>query len=166
MGIFMAIGIVFGDIGTSPLYVMKAILNGLPTGQQSNPDYIIGAISCIIWTLTLQTTVKYVIVTLRADNRGEGGILTLMSLAGRNTYAWVMDQRQADVFLTYCTNAVAAQAEVPRLRVVQLPAALQVGAVYGLTVRADAPAAALAFASALRQPPAQAVLQRLGFGLP
>mgnify|MGYP000187401432 CR=1 FL=1 len=86
--------------------------------------------------------------------------------AGRGTYAWVMDQRQADVFLTYCTNAVAAQAEVPRLRVVQLPAALQVGAAYGLTVRADAPAAALAFASALRQPPAQAVLQRLGFGLP
>jgi len=86
--------------------------------------------------------------------------------AGRGTYAWVMDQRQADVFLTYCTNAVAAQAEVPRLRVVQLPAALQVGAAYGLTVRADAPAAALAFASALSQPPAQAVLQRLGFGRP
>ena len=54
----------------------------------------------------------------------------------------------------------------PRLRVVQLPAALQVGAAYGLTVRADAPAAAQAFASALRQPPAQAVLQRLGFGRP
>ena len=86
--------------------------------------------------------------------------------AGRGTYAWVMDQRQADVFLTYCTNAVAAQAEVPRLRVVQLPAALQVGAAYGLTVRADAPVAAQAFASALRQPPAQAVLQRLGFGRP
>ena len=86
--------------------------------------------------------------------------------AGRGTYAWVMDQRQADVFLTYCTNAVAAQAEVPRLRVVQLPAALQVGAAYGLTVRADAPAAAQVFASALRQPPAQAVLQRLGFGQP
>ncbi|TWG41086.1 molybdenum ABC transporter molybdate-binding protein [Acidovorax delafieldii] len=86
--------------------------------------------------------------------------------AGRGTYAWVMDQRQVDVFLTYCTNAVAAQAEVPRLHVVQLPAALQVGARYGVTVRADAPAAAQAFASALRQPAAQAVLQRLGFGLP
>ena len=86
--------------------------------------------------------------------------------AGRGTYAWVMDQRQADVFLTYCTNAVAAQAEVPRLRVVQLPAALQVGAAYGLTVRADAPAVAQAFASALRQPAAQAVLQRMGFGQP
>ena len=87
MGLFMAIGIVYGDIGTSPLYVMKAILNGLPAGQQSNPDYIIGAISCIIWTLTLQTTVKYVIVTLRADNRGEGGILSLFALI-RKKYRW------------------------------------------------------------------------------
>ncbi|MBV7431291.1 MULTISPECIES: molybdate ABC transporter substrate-binding protein [unclassified Acidovorax] len=86
--------------------------------------------------------------------------------AGRGTYAWVMDQRQADVFLTYCTNAVAAQAQVPRLRVVQLPPALQVGAAYGMAVRADAPAAAQAFATALRQPAAQAVLRRLGFGPP
>ena len=95
-----------------------------------------------------------------------GGASSPKPPAGRGTYAWVMDQRQADVFLTYCTNAVAAQAEVPRLRVVQLPAALQVGAAYGLTVRADAPAAAQAFASALRQPAAQAVLQRMGFGQP
>ena len=86
--------------------------------------------------------------------------------AGRGTYAWVMDQRQADVFLTYCTNAVAAQAEVPRLRVVQLPAALQVGAGYGLTVRSDAPASATTFAQTLLQPPAQAALQRMGFGKP
>ncbi|MFT3754003.1 MAG: KUP/HAK/KT family potassium transporter [Paludibacter sp.] len=87
MGLFMAIGIVYGDIGTSPLYVMKAILNGLPAGQQSHPEYIIGAISCIIWTLTLQTTVKYVIVTLKADNRGEGGILSLFALIRKN-YRW------------------------------------------------------------------------------
>nr|WP_320058120.1 KUP/HAK/KT family potassium transporter [uncultured Bacteroides sp.] len=87
MGIFMAIGIVYGDIGTSPLYVMKAIVNGLPVGLRTNPDYIIGAISCIIWTLTLQTTIKYVIVTLRADNRGEGGILSLFALI-RKKYRW------------------------------------------------------------------------------
>lgn len=87
MGIFLAIGIVYGDIGTSPLYVMKAIVNGLPDGLRSSPDYIIGAISCIIWTLTLQTTVKYVIVTLRADNRGEGGILSLFALI-RKKYRW------------------------------------------------------------------------------
>ena len=87
MGIFMAIGIVYGDIGTSPLYVMKAIINGLPSGLKANPDYIIGAISCIIWTLTLQTTIKYVIVTLRADNKGEGGILSLFALM-RKKYRW------------------------------------------------------------------------------
>lgn len=86
--------------------------------------------------------------------------------AGRGTYAWVMEQRQADVFLTYCTNAVSAQIEVPSLRVVPLPAALQVGAAYGLTVRADAPAQAKAFAQSLTEPAAQVVLQRLGFGRP
>ena len=71
IGVLVSLGIVFGDIGTSPLYVMKAIINGLPSGLKANPDYIIGAISCIIWTLTLQTTIKYVIVTLRADNKGK-----------------------------------------------------------------------------------------------
>ena len=87
MGIFLAIGIVYGDIGTSPLYVMKAIVGSLPDGNKANPDYILGAISCIIWTLTLQTTVKYVIITLRADNHGEGGILSLFALI-RKKYRW------------------------------------------------------------------------------
>lgn len=87
MGVVMAIGIVYGDIGTSPLYVMKAIVNGLPNSMRSDPEYIIGAISCIIWTLTLQTTIKYVVVTLRADNRGEGGILSLFALI-RKKYRW------------------------------------------------------------------------------
>jgi len=85
---------------------------------------------------------------------------------GRGTYAWVMDQGQADVFLTYCTNAVAAQREVPRLKVVELPAELQVGAAYGLTVRSGAPAAARKFAQYLLSPDAQAVFQRFGFGKP
>ena len=85
---------------------------------------------------------------------------------GRGTYAWVMDQGQADLFLTYCTNAVAAQKEVPRLQVVQLPPDLQVGAAYGLTVRADAPPSAASFAQALTAAPAQAVFQRFGFGKP
>ena len=77
-----------------------------------------------------------------------------------------MDQGQADVFLTYCTNAVASQKEVPRLRVVQVPATLQVGAAYGLTVRRGAPASAEAFAKALLAPAAQATLARYGFGQP
>ncbi len=86
--------------------------------------------------------------------------------AGRGTYAWVMDQNQADVFLTYCTNAVAAQREVPRLKIVAIPAALQVGADYGLTVRRGAPAAAQAFADALLTPQAQGIFARHGFGSP
>jgi molybdate transport system substrate-binding protein len=86
--------------------------------------------------------------------------------AGRGTYAWVMEQGQADVFLTYCTNAVVAQKEVPRLKVVQVPAAFQVGAAYGLTVRRGAPAPAEAFAKALLAPPAQATFARYGFGQP
>lgn len=86
-GVVLAIGIVFGDIGTSPLYVMKAILNSLPEGQLSRPSYILGAVSCVIWTLTIQTTLKYVIITLRADNKGEGGILSLYALI-RQKYRW------------------------------------------------------------------------------
>jgi molybdenum ABC transporter molybdate-binding protein len=85
---------------------------------------------------------------------------------GRLAYAWIMDEGQVDVFLTYCTNAVAAQTEVPRLKVVQLPPELQVGAAYGLTVRESAPPAAKAFAQALLAPSAQAVFSRLGFGMP
>lgn len=86
--------------------------------------------------------------------------------AGRGTYAWVMDEGRADVFLTYCTNAVASQREVPRLKIVQVPAALQVGADYGLTVKRGAHPAAQAFADALLAPPAQAVFARHGFGAP
>lgn len=85
---------------------------------------------------------------------------------GRLAYAWIMDKGEVDVFLTYCTNAVAAQKEVPRLKVVQLPPELKVGAAYGLTVRDGAPQAATAFAQALLASPAQAVFSRFGFGLP
>jgi molybdate transport system substrate-binding protein len=85
---------------------------------------------------------------------------------GRGTYAWVMDQSQADVFLTYCTNAVSAQKEVPRLRIVEIPPELQVGAAYGVTVRMGAPQAADAFLRALLAPPAQVVFNRFGFRQP
>lgn len=85
-GVLVAIGIVFGDIGTSPLYVMKAIM-GINPGY--NSDYVLGAISCVIWTLTLQTTVKYVMIALRADNNGEGGILALYSLLKRHSRRWI-----------------------------------------------------------------------------
>jgi KUP system potassium uptake protein len=84
IGLIVAIGIVYGDIGTSPLYVMQAIVGDT---HNASADYIIGAISCIIWTLTLQTTVKYVLITLRANNKGEGGILSLFALI-RKKYRW------------------------------------------------------------------------------
>lgn len=85
-GLLVALGIVFGDIGTSPLYVMKAIVRA---GEATSPDYIIGAVSCIVWTLTLQTTLKYVVVALRADNKGEGGILALYALVRRQRKRWL-----------------------------------------------------------------------------
>ncbi|WEK20117.1 MAG: KUP/HAK/KT family potassium transporter [Candidatus Pedobacter colombiensis] len=84
-GLLVSLGIVYGDIGTSPLYTLKAIFNSVVGGgQEVTTDLVLGALSCIIWTLTLQTTVKYVIITLRADNRGEGGIFSLYSLVRKN----------------------------------------------------------------------------------
>ena len=86
MGLLIAIGIVFGDIGTSPLYVMRTILRANP---HFDANYILGAVSCIIWTLTLQTTLKYVIVALRADNKGEGGVLALFTLIRKRGHRWL-----------------------------------------------------------------------------
>jgi KUP system potassium uptake protein len=85
-GLLITLGIVYGDIGTSPLYVMKAILMG--ARGAIDEGYILGALSCIIWTLTLQTTVKYVLITLKADNHGEGGIFALYALV-RKKRNWV-----------------------------------------------------------------------------
>ncbi len=78
-GLLIALGIIYGDIGTSPLYVLNAIIRDKVISQ----ELILGGLSCIIWTLTLQTTVKYVILTLKADNRGEGGIFSLYALVRR-----------------------------------------------------------------------------------
>jgi KUP system potassium uptake protein len=75
-----ALGIVFGDIGTSPLYTLKTVL-GL-TGENPDPQAIFGSLSLIIWTLIVVTTIKYVSVAMRVDNDGEGGILALMALLG------------------------------------------------------------------------------------
>lgn len=78
-GLLVALGIIYGDIGTSPLYVFSSIINGRPIEE----NLILGGLSCIIWTLTLQTTFKYVILTLKADNKGEGGIFSLYTLVRR-----------------------------------------------------------------------------------
>jgi KUP system potassium uptake protein len=78
-GLLIALGIIYGDIGTSPLYVFNSIISG----RLVNEDLIIGTLSLIIWTLTLQTTIKYVIMVLRADNKGEGGTFALFALVRR-----------------------------------------------------------------------------------
>ncbi|MNJ99292.1 potassium transport protein Kup [compost metagenome] len=78
-GLLVTLGIIYGDIGTSPLYVMKAIIGNQPIQEQ----VVLGALSCIFWTLTLQTTLKYVFLTLKADNKGEGGIFSLYTLVKR-----------------------------------------------------------------------------------
>ncbi len=85
--LLVTLGIIFGDIGTSPLYVLKAIVG---EGNIINSDTILGGLSCIFWTLTLQTTVKYVILTLRADNKGEGGIFALYALVKKAKIKWLM----------------------------------------------------------------------------
>jgi KUP system potassium uptake protein len=78
-GLIIALGIIYGDIGTSPLYVFSEIING----RAINELLVVGGLSCIIWTLTLQTTIKYVLLTLKADNKGEGGIFALYTLVRR-----------------------------------------------------------------------------------
>jgi KUP system potassium uptake protein len=84
-GLLIALGIIYGDIGTSPLYVFNAIIKD----KLIDDILIIGSLSCIIWTITLQTTMKYVIMVLRADNRGEGGTFALYALV-RRRYKWLV----------------------------------------------------------------------------
>ncbi len=85
-GILVTLGIIFGDIGTSPLYVMSAIIGK----YNIVPEVVLGGISAIFWTLTLQTTLKYVFITLSADNHGEGGIFALYALVKRTKVKWLI----------------------------------------------------------------------------
>jgi KUP system potassium uptake protein len=78
-GLLVALGIIYGDIGTSPLYVFNSIISD----RLINEPLIIGSLSCIIWTITLQTTLKYVLLIIKADNKGEGGIFALYALVRR-----------------------------------------------------------------------------------
>jgi len=78
-GLLVALGIIYGDIGTSPLYVLSSIIGKREISQ----ELVYGGISCVFWTLTLQTTFKYILLTLQADNRGEGGIFSLFALVRR-----------------------------------------------------------------------------------
>ena len=85
-GVFITLGIIFGDIGTSPLYVLKAVLGD----RVISKELIFGGISCVFWTLLLITTFKYVILALTADNHGEGGIFALYGLVKEHRFKWPM----------------------------------------------------------------------------
>jgi KUP system potassium uptake protein len=84
-GALIALGIVYGDIGTSPLYTVRGVF----ATRAVTEDAVLGTVSCIIWTLTLLTTLKYVLVAMRADNHGEGGILALYALLRRLRLRWL-----------------------------------------------------------------------------
>lgn len=85
----IALGIVYGDIGTSPLYVMKAIVSTNGGMNEINENYILGCLSLVVWTITLLTTIKYVMICMRADNHGEGGIFSLYTLV-RKRRNWLL----------------------------------------------------------------------------
>ena len=82
----VVLGIIYGDIGTSPIYTLKFIVGDRPITE----ELIFGGISCIFWTLTLITTIKYIYLALNADNRGEGGIFALYALVRQYKARWVI----------------------------------------------------------------------------
>ncbi len=115
-GVIVTLGIVFGDLGTSPLYVMKAIVNG---GSKFNELLIYGSMSCIFWTLTLQTTIKYVLITLRVNNKGEGGIYALFALIKRkSSWAAILTMIGASALLAdgVITPAITVTSSIEGLR--------------------------------------------------
>lgn len=85
-GLLVTLGIIFGDIGTSPLYVMQAITKG----KTISPELVLGGVSCVFWTLIILTTIKYIYLALNADNKGEGGIFALYALVRRYNAKWVI----------------------------------------------------------------------------
>src|ERR671923_1128429 len=84
-----ALGVVYGDIGTSPLYAFREAFNPVH-GLRPAPDTVYGVLSLIVWSLVLVVSVKYIALVMRADNRGEGGILALLALIPRNRAVLVM----------------------------------------------------------------------------
>jgi KUP system potassium uptake protein len=128
-GLLVALGIIYGDIGTSPLYVFNAIITSKENQiRQINELLIIGGVSCIIWTLTLQTTLKYVILTLKADNKGEGGIFSLYTLVRRQR-KWLVIPAMlggaallADGMITppiSVTSAIEGLKQIPAFKAIQ-----------------------------------------------
>jgi len=102
-----ALGVVFGDIGTSPLYTLKTVLN--LAGDKPDAFTVLGSLSLVIWTLIIITSVKYVTFAMRIDNDGEGGILALMSLLSVNAAIVPSSSRSACSALPCSTVTVPSR---------------------------------------------------------
>jgi KUP system potassium uptake protein len=115
-GLIVTLGIVYGDLGTSPLYTIRAVVG---TAKEFNELLVYGALSCVFWTLTFQTTIKYIIITLRADNKGEGGIFALFALIRRkSTWAAVLTMIGAGALLAdgVITPAITVTSSIEGLK--------------------------------------------------
>ena len=117
-GLLITLGIVYGDIGTSPLYTVKAIVGNAKT---FNELLIYGSLSCVFWTLTLQTTIKYILITLQADNKGEGGIFSLFALIRKkSTWAAILTMIGGGALLAdgVITPAITVTSSIEGLRLI------------------------------------------------
>ena len=138
-GLLITLGIIFGDIGTSPLYTFQTLLQ---EGGTSSQDFVFGCLSCVFWTLTLQTTFKYIVITLQADNHGEGGIFSLYALV-RRYGKWLAipaiigaGTLLADGIITppiSVASAIEGLGQVPKLANIMVPGSwLIIGIVIGI----------------------------------
>ncbi|MGD0581912.1 MAG: KUP/HAK/KT family potassium transporter [Bacteroidales bacterium] len=118
-GLIITLGVVYGDLGTSPLYTMNAIIHG---GVKPDDNLLVfGGLSCIFWTLTLQTTIKYILITLRADNNGEGGIFALFALMKKkSSWAAILTMIGAGALLAdgVITPSITVTSSIEGLRLV------------------------------------------------
>jgi len=140
-GMLITLGIIFGDIGTSPLYVFQTLMT---EGKDATEPFVFGCLSCIFWTLTLQTTFKYIFITLQADNHGEGGIFSLYALV-RRYGKWLAipaiigaGTLLADGIITppiSVASAIEGLGQVPKLANIMVPGSkLIIGIVIGIIV--------------------------------
>ncbi|MGZ3776225.1 MAG: KUP/HAK/KT family potassium transporter [Mucilaginibacter sp.] len=140
-GMLITLGIIFGDIGTSPLYVFQTLMT---EGRDATEPFVFGCLSCIFWTLTLQTTFKYIFITLQADNHGEGGIFSLYALV-RRYGKWLAipaiigaGTLLADGIITppiSVASAIEGLGQVPKLANIMVPGSkLIIGIVIGIIV--------------------------------
>src|SRR5579872_591772 len=138
-GMLITMGIIFGDIGTSPLYVFQTLMT---EGKEATESFVFGCLSCIFWTLTLQTTFKYIFITLQADNHGEGGIFSLYALV-RRYGKWLAipaiigaGTLLADGIITppiSVASAIEGLGEVPKLANIMTPGSnIVIGIVIGI----------------------------------